>query len=33
MKINNRLDAIGVYHFKTIDAIKEKRRKEGKKIN
>lgn len=32
MKINNRLDAIGVYHFKTIDSIKEKRRKEGKKI-
>ncbi|MPM82555.1 LL-diaminopimelate aminotransferase [bioreactor metagenome] len=32
MKINNRLDSIGVYHFKTIDGIKEKRRKEGKKI-
>lgn len=32
MKMNNRLGKIGVYHFKTIDEIKEKRRKEGKSI-
>jgi LL-diaminopimelate aminotransferase len=32
MKINNRLDSIGVYHFKTIDDIKAKLKKEGKRI-
>jgi LL-diaminopimelate aminotransferase len=32
MKINNRLDNIAVYHFKTIEDIKEKRRKQGKRV-
>jgi LL-diaminopimelate aminotransferase len=32
MKINNRLDSIAVYHFKTIEDLKEKRRKEGKRV-